>query len=276
MDFPHILVTGEAGHGKDTIGAFLVNERGYVRTAFADPLKQEIVWAYAGAPSPVDFDFLNNRDTKKTPMARLALVHCADKNFVATCLTVFAREDVDLFESLRAHVVAHPELNADALSLGSRTLKQAVLSEGFTEAERIALPRSARRIAQVWGTEYRRSTCDSYWVNKAAAFIEKSKTPVVICDGRFQNECDWANESGLRRIHIVRPGHSEILVKHTSEMIPPPDARTADLINDISPDEFDRSGFQSLFLQIEGALGRFRTDAAAIPAVRRSAMALHR
>jgi len=41
-----IGITGHAQHGKDTIGDLLVNEMGYTRLSFAEPMKREVAELY--------------------------------------------------------------------------------------------------------------------------------------------------------------------------------------------------------------------------------------
>lgn len=72
-----IGLTGPAGAGKDEIAKVLVNDYGYVRRAFADPLYEEVARAYG-----VQVGFLNYRPTKEKPMPAMALINCADKDFI--------------------------------------------------------------------------------------------------------------------------------------------------------------------------------------------------
>lgn len=233
---PHILITGEAGHGKDTIGEYLVKNHGYLRTAFADPLKKEIIDAYKNAPELIDMAFMNIRELKNTAVERFALKYCSDKDYVATVIKTFEAEDLVLAASQGRGV--------------------------FTAEERLDQPRSMRRIAQTWGTEYRRSKVDSYWVDLAADFIEAANgksehQPVVICDGRFYNECDWAEKNGLKRIHVIRPGYLEITIKHASENQLSSSFNTVLIEN--TPSTGDLVFPNNLYKKIEDALDQFQS-----------------
>jgi hypothetical protein len=252
MPHRHIIVTGEAGHGKDTIGLHLVEQYGYRRLGFADSLRDEMVEAYAGAPEPVTIEFMGIREIKNLPQHRLALRFCSDKDFVGVALEAFAQEDEafwreclerassfsdgldtpDNWRSAMGEVRARllpsiPDLDWNKALAPHRT--------GFTDEERELLPRSYRRIAQVWGTEYRRRSefgYDSYWLDQVDAIMRSSTIPLVITDGRFPNELDWAESVGMQRIHTYRPGYGETKIVHDSEKIPPPTPTTIVISND--------------------------------------------
>src|SRR6476661_846445 len=68
---------GAKGAGKDTAAKLFIQKYGYRRIAFADALYLEVANAFG-----VTVEFLNNRDTKETPLPELALSHCQDADFV--------------------------------------------------------------------------------------------------------------------------------------------------------------------------------------------------
>jgi hypothetical protein len=213
MKHLHVLTTGEAGHGKDTIGKHLIAAYGYGRVAFADELRAQMIIAYSGAPEPVTLELMDRRDTKNVPQERFALRYCSDADFVGVALQTFESED------------AGPAGDIRPLE------------------ERLAMPRSYRRIAQVWGTEYRRRSrfgWDSYWIDKVDAVIQASTRPMVITDGRFDNEVEYAKNNGMQRIHVSKPLHAETKVTHDSEKIPQPDAETIVLLNDSTIQDLHR------------------------------------
>lgn len=72
-----IGLAGKKGAGKDAAATALV-AGGWVRTAFGDPLKEEVAAAFG-----ISVDVLNNRDLKETPLPSLALVNCSDIGFVS-------------------------------------------------------------------------------------------------------------------------------------------------------------------------------------------------
>lgn len=74
----HIIgLTGPAGSGKDTVADLLVVHAGFVKLAFADALRAEVVDAFC-----IDPAFLTQRETKEQPMRCLALSRCLDQSFV--------------------------------------------------------------------------------------------------------------------------------------------------------------------------------------------------
>lgn len=294
MDLPHIIITGEAGHGKDTVGAYLAARYGYDRTAFADPLKQEAVDAYAKSVDPVPLTLMHDAARKELPTPQLALKHCHVEDFVELLISkVYQKEDQDQFKLMkvaneagsiqrstdeylklieralgpdvdpkyaknlaRSAEVTAGLLAADPTALSSRTVDALFSSESFSDDERMSLPRSPRRVLQPWGTEYRREMfSDTYWVDKAEAYIDSSSQPVYVSDGRFHNECDWAVEKGLQRLHVVRPGHNQVGLKHASEDIPAPTERTIIISNDRMDDNF-----ASLHAQIDAAMESFAAE----------------
>ena len=164
-------LTGFMGAGKDTVASFLM-DAGWVRMAFADALYLEVSQAYG-----VSVAFLKNRDTKETPLPELALVKCADLDFVAVMCEVVGRE-----------------LENKAFSLEQ-------LVQTMND------PLSPRRVLQVWGTEYRRRlNGDSYWRDQVTNHIkEHPETNFVITDVRFPDEARVVEALGGTVARVVRP-----------------------------------------------------------------------
>lgn len=69
--------------GKDTLGKELIERFGFVRFSFAGPLYEEVSAAY---DAPIEL--LESDDWKKRPQKSLALINCADKEFVALMLSL--------------------------------------------------------------------------------------------------------------------------------------------------------------------------------------------
>jgi hypothetical protein len=67
---------------------------------------------------------------------------------------------------------------------------------------------SLREILQQFGTDYVRSVCDNYWVDRVVTRINRGnkriKNKVLIPDCRFQNEVDAIRKLGGKVIKIVR------------------------------------------------------------------------
>lgn len=145
---------GAKGAGKDTAAKLFIQKYGYRRIAFADALYLEVANAFG-----VTVEFLNNRDTKETPLPELALAHCQDANFV---------------QVLREMAAEQQALELDA-------------------------PRSPRWILQMWGTEYRRVSrfgYDAYWLDRVGDVINANPTVnFVITDVRYKNEANFVTQS---------------------------------------------------------------------------------
>ena len=63
-----------------------------------------------------------------------------------------------------------------------------------------------RSLYQWYGTEYRRSIDDAYWVRQLAQRIELEKPQIALLDDmRFPNEMSWVKEYG-EAIRVDRPG----------------------------------------------------------------------
>jgi hypothetical protein len=221
---PHVLLTGEAGHGKDTMCDRMISHHGYSRIGFADGVKDETCSRYLGSPINITRDYLNERSIKELPQASLALKYCSDAAYVEIALRAFESEDRELF--------AMTVTKFGGISGYSQ-------AESFVLDVRMELPRSSRRITQVYGTEYRRTAPNgyaAYWIDRLQVKMESLHTPHAIADGRFPNEVALAEKINIPRIHVVRPSFGELkgvqASTHESENIPPPDAQTIILLND--------------------------------------------
>lgn len=68
---------------------------------------------------------------------------------------------------------------------------------------------SPRKVLQLWGTEYRRDTDDSYWLRALFDYmqseVKKGRTKFVVTDCRFDNEAAMIRISGGKVVHIERP-----------------------------------------------------------------------
>lgn len=187
-----IALCGPAGCGKDTIADHLTANHGFVRYAFAGPLKDEVQAAYdMGDIARVHLD---SRTHKEMDVELLSLWHCSDADFV--------------------QAVQPPRWET---------------MTGNERVQWLTKPRSWRWVCQRWGTEYRRAQDDQYWLNKAGDFISAAKTGgmygfaaknnpkgVVITDCRFQNEADFVRTMGGELWHIRRPGIAAVSA-HVSE-----------------------------------------------------------
>lgn len=165
-----IGVTGRAGSGKGEVAKRLCVTHGFVRTGFADPLKREVLDAYA-LPAE-QLEFFNNRANKERTLLQFSLQYCLDADFVA--------------------------LMCPLQLSGPETMREMVK------------PRSFRQICQRWGTEYRRAQNQDYWLNKCDEFIlsqcDQPVPPagVVVDDLRFENEAKFLRRVGGTVINMLR------------------------------------------------------------------------
>lgn len=160
-----IGLIGVKGAGKDTAAVVFIKQFGFQRVAFADALYQEAADAFG-----VTVEFLNNRDTKESPLDSLKLLNCSSSGFVATALDV-ARDQ--------------------GLEIDVRT------------------PLSPRWVLQLWGTEFRRirEGHDSYWLDRVDEVIAANPaTNFVVTDVRFINEAKYiSSKAAGRLVRIRRP-----------------------------------------------------------------------
>lgn len=82
-----IAFTGKAGVGKDTAADHLVAKHGFVKRGFADPLYEEVAYAFG-----VTVERLKARDTKETMVDWLTLRTCYEPTFVAMILNSHEKE----------------------------------------------------------------------------------------------------------------------------------------------------------------------------------------
>lgn len=187
-------VLGPAGCGKDTFVSILASF-GFERISFADPLYQEVANAYG-----VTIDFLQNRKYKEMPVRRLSLAHCSDAEFSDVVLKYFGRSS-----NLRKAVK-----KGDSKCVSKRRIKKALENK-----------MSARRVLQLWGTDYRRRGVngkDSYWLDKAAEIVlSQPEKDFAFSDCRFANEADFIEKMGGALIRIERPGLKVKAATHISE-----------------------------------------------------------
>lgn len=164
---------GGKGLGKDTAASALV-QAGWRSIAFADALYIEISEAYG-----VSVQFLQNRDTKETPLMELAPRNCSNAEFVQLLFTKFST-------------------------------KEACFEAGFSYPFNIAQPMKPRTILQLWGTEFRRASNDGYWREKVATALmeDNGAHNWVVTDVRFPDEAKLLESvpgAQLTLVRVVRP-----------------------------------------------------------------------
>lgn len=171
-----IGLCGGKGEGKDTLAKYLVANYGFVRIAYGDGVYAEVAAAFN-----TTVEALQVRETKETPQTHLALIHCADLEFIQVMLRHFT--------------VAEHE--ADAF---------------------LREPRSPRWALQYWGTEYRRAEFPRYWLEIVENLL-KSVPRAVVTDVRFPNEVDVITERDghVRRIVMNPEPVRDNTANHDSE-----------------------------------------------------------
>lgn len=85
----------------------------------------------------------------------------------------------------------------------------------FDEGVPPTLPLSPRQVLQWWGTEYRRSRDENYWIRKMDEFFY-THHPIVIIDMRFENEARWAKDNNAFIVRVTRAGLAPVEGKHAS------------------------------------------------------------
>lgn len=224
MELKHLIISGDAGHGKDTLADYLVREYGYTRVGYMDAMRREVSDRYRNAPAPVTPDYLTHDAVKEIPDPRLALMWCSDEQFVAVALACFEEEDA-------------------AAGLHGA-------------AQRMTAPRSPRRIQQCYGTEYRCEQDKLYWVKLAKPVLDNATTPLVISDGRKPWEIDYGEQIGARRLHVIRPGFRKVSKSHASEVTVPLSPTTIVIMNDavVTDEATARASLKQFYSRIDDVM----------------------
>lgn len=196
--FTLVALTGPAGAGKDTVADYLVNHGGFIKLAFADPLRAEVTEAFDLYERQ---DILTNRAAKEAPHHALALRNC------------------------------HLGGNGFGFIGAIATATRACVDSAWLDA-----PRSPRQILQWWGTEYRRRQNDHYWITKMAERVGhhrgQGREHIAITDCRFANELDWVRAVGGKLWRVDRPGLPRVEGLHASAMGLPDTEANVTLRND--------------------------------------------
>lgn len=173
IELPHVFITGQAGHGKDTIGDHLIACYGYKKLSFSDGIRDEISLVYGKSQKEVSSEWQSRRDLKDCEQPQLALKNCSDLAFINIALKAFEKED------------------------------ESIGCDKDLVCERMLISRSPRRIQQIWGTEYRRTQDESYWLKYAEKNADFSR-PQVLTSVRYPNELELGERIGAVRVHVER------------------------------------------------------------------------
>lgn len=168
---------GTPGAGKDTVANRMRATHGFHVFAFADAVKRELVAAFDVSPT-----LFSERHLKGVATKLLSLGCTNHVTFVSWYLSTAAGE-------------------LEAAHLGAGVL---------------TLPRTPRWLMQTYGTDFRRSVNDNYWLDRMTEKLDTIPIDehVVISDVRFENEAEYVKrESDVNEIwEIVRmnnPWHNK-------------------------------------------------------------------
>lgn len=191
---------GAAGSGKDLVADWFVEKKGFVKIAFADPMKRFAMQAFS-----IDFAHLWGPSEVRNE------VFPVDHNWWINAIGKTGD--------------ACGELVRDVLEVGNRTTGYLKLMDWLTNLRRTYETQiSARVILQTLGTEWGRDIDESMWVRYAYQTIEKVAAGneytqagglletelymkydgVIIPDHRFKNEVECSQEKGTSVLRLRR------------------------------------------------------------------------
>ena len=179
-------LTGLAGSGKDTVANIMATHFGYRKLAFADPLYQELSEAFE-----VEVADLRRRDCKETDVPYLSLSRCRNKEFV----------------------------NAILMMLCEKSKRSGV---DFDYHKELSAWRSPRWTLRMWGTDFRRSSCNDYWISKLSSQIthlhRAGEFRFAITDVRFWDEAKRVRDFGGVIWKVERANSVGVKGEHISEV----------------------------------------------------------
>lgn len=245
-----IGLSGAKRSGKDTLAQMLVNERGYVKYSFAEPIKRMLLDLDPFLDGPISLAQLLDKFDGDWDKALNDRIHGAE---VAYLLSTFKEK------SLRN---AFPEESMDSESvremlfaLDPRLAGSTQLSDVIDCEEDLEILKSHRRwgpetrqLMQRLGTDVMRDLYGpDVWVEHLANRIAHPK--VVVADVRFNNEAEWVKKAG-GEVHVVeRSGlTSSFGSSHVSEAGISMDHVTHVLPNNgVDLEEFRHAAFTKIF-----------------------------
>ncbi|NWN87005.1 MAG: hypothetical protein HLX51_00460 [Micrococcaceae bacterium] len=207
-------LTGLKRSGKDSAALQLVGHHGFVRVAFADPVKRVLA----------DLNPYVTRPTEDQRVSQLfaeiqTLEHRIGKAFT-----------VNTVAPIRSSHVTMAVRRLDPLLSGDRRMTEVLaLVDGnwdrLKEDSKDVLPDTSaeiRRLQQIIGTEIgRQLVSDTIWVDTAMFTVKRMRdrgNPVVISDCRFDNEAQAVRDAGGIMVRVDRPSlTSQPVDGHASE-----------------------------------------------------------
>ena len=186
--FTLIALTGPVGAGKDSVADYLVQHAGFMKLAFADALRAEILDGFDLIDHP---DILSNRATKESPHPALALRNCVKFGFIGAVAT-----------AMHACV--------DSAWLDAPRSPRQILQWWGTEYRR-------RQDEQYWITRM---------AGKIGVHRGNGQQRIAITDCRFRNELAFVHAVGGKLWRVDRAGLPAVEVAHASA-VPLPDEGVA-------------------------------------------------
>ena len=225
---PILLVTGEAGSGKDTVASFIAKDMNGITIAQADPMKRFVAKT---------FGFTNEQlwgpsEARNTPDLRFDSTAYRNK----VMLAVMAEAEEWISEVL-------PATRDDKMNLAYSRLMEWASGMMTSAAEDKGL--TCRKVLQTLGTEWGRQFSQDMWIDYALVrawglltggctyipyhgVVPDEGNPgyglVIISDGRFRNEILGVKKVGGRILKVINPVGAEVnaaekagVVGHRSE-----------------------------------------------------------
>lgn len=180
MPTPIVALVGQAGSGKDAVGAVLARKYGAKTLALADPIKN-MVWNLMGQP----------------PAAFL----WGASNLRNTELVITESVILKASSNMQGLVGFLPKLNM--------TPYKSQLFDWFHAEITNKATTTYRRLLQTLGTEWGRANYPHVWIDytvqKAYKLLEDGAPMVVVTDCRFRNEVLAFGMAGAKTVHIINP-----------------------------------------------------------------------
>lgn len=174
-----VCMSGKAGSGKDTVADYLVSKHGFVRTAFADPLRDIVQLVFV-----LDHDSVWDRKLRELPLKYLP-------NYT----------NKEVKESVDAGFVNFPNLKPEEVF-------DFVAKFGYDPYD-TDFYWSVRKLLQFIGTEMFRNMINrDTWVMNFTQRIEPGVN-YVLTDCRFPNELEWVKSKFGGKVifvEVVRQG----------------------------------------------------------------------
>jgi hypothetical protein len=225
MTLPIVLLVGNAGAGKDTIGQVLKKKFGFETTAQADPIKF-LAKEFFGF---TERELWGSSEFRNKLVSREDLIWRSEVEFTKNGNGLCAGS---MREICPPHQVP-PNTPSSALALAERLKPNggvpvdpvlvckrfyATLAEFATTNGGL----TARVVLQLLGTEVGRAMDQMIWtrttLEKANKLLDQGKPGVVITDGRFLSEILAAKRAGAKAVLVKSDGVAPVgVAAHSSE-----------------------------------------------------------